>query len=105
MFKTVENVSKKINNGRTPDKVFYQLVEEVGELSKEVRTKYDPTSYKKEGVDGILGESCDILISLLDFLMLQGFKEEQIIETIVKKCNKWENKTKDIKNDKKDSNK
>lgn len=96
MFKVVENVSKKINNGRTPDKVFYQVVEEVGELSKEVRAKYDQNYYKKEGEDGILGESCDILISLLDFLILQGFTEQQVIETINKKCNKWNNKINNI---------
>lgn len=92
MYKIVEETSKSIQNGRTSKNVFLQVVEEVGELSKELRVKYDNTSYKQEGEDGILGESCDILVSLIDLLILEGYTEEEINQTVSKKCNKWKSK-------------
>lgn len=94
MYKIIEETSKSIKNEREPQNVFLQVLEEVGELSKELRVKYDTTSYKQEGKDGILGESCDILISLIDLLILEGYTEEDINKTVVKKCNKWKSKAK-----------
>lgn len=93
MFNLIETYSKEIQNGRTPMGVSFAIMEEVGELARELRVKYDDTCYKEEGKDGILGESCDILISLIDLLVLEGFTEEQILETIKEKCEKWKNKT------------
>lgn len=94
MYKIIEETSKSIKNEREPQNVFLQVIEEVGELSKELRVKYDSTSYKQEGEDGILGESCDILISLIDLLILEGYTEEDINRTVVKKCDKWKSKAK-----------
>lgn len=93
MFKTIAKISNMIQNDRHPQHVFLQVVEEIGELSKEIRTKYDKTSYKQEGVDGILGESCDILISLIDMLILEGYAEEDIMKTINNKLDKWKSKS------------
>lgn len=92
MFKTIKEVSNSINNGRKPQNVFYKVVEEVGELGQEIQTKYDPLAYKEKGKDGILGESCDILIALIDLLILEGYTEDEIKTTIINKCNKWKNK-------------
>lgn len=89
IFSKVENASDLVRNNRKSTDVFLQVVEEVGELSKELRTKYDTTSYKTEGEDGILGESCDILIALLDLIVLEGYTEEDVKDIIDKKLNKW----------------
>lgn len=87
IMKQVRDV--KINNGRTVPSVMLAITEECGELAKEVRIRYMADCYKKEGVDGILGEGCDIIISTLDLLFLEGYSEEQIKETISKKISKW----------------
>lgn len=94
IYSIISTFSKNIGIPRKPKDVFLQVVEEVGELGKEIRVKYDDNYYKKGDIDGILGESCDILIALIDILTLEGFTKEEIEETIIKKCMKWENNNK-----------
>ena len=89
IYSIISTFSKEIRTGRKPKDVFLQVVEEVGELGKEIRVKYDPNYYKKGDEDGILGESCDILIALIDILTIEGFSREEIEETVLKKCIKW----------------
>lgn len=89
IFEIIESYSKKVKTERHPKNVFLQVVEEVGELGKEIRVKYDDNYYKQGDVDGIIGESCDILISLLDLMVLEGLTKDEILETINKKCQKW----------------
>ena len=93
MFNLIKTYSKEIQNGRTPVGVSFAIMEEVGELARELRVKYDDSCYKEEGKDGILGETCDILVSLIDLLILEGYTEEQVINTIKNKCEKWKSKT------------
>lgn len=78
-----------IKNERTPMTIMMQLMSEVGELAEELRVKNDPSFYKEEGKDGILGEGCDILIALVDLLIQSGYKAEDIIETAKTKMDKW----------------
>lgn len=82
-----------IKNERTPMTVMMQLMSEVGELAEELRVKNDPSFYKSEGKDGILGEGCDILIALIDLLIQSGYKANDIITTSQVKLNKWWNKS------------
>lgn len=88
----VFDTSNKIDNGRTVQSIGYAVSEEVGELSKEIRVKYMPDCYKTGDKDGILGEACDILISTIDLMYVEGCSKEDIINTIVKKTNAWKNK-------------
>ena len=89
IFLIINEFSQKIKTIRKPKDVFLQVVEEVGELGKEIRVKYDPNYYKKGDEDGILGESCDIIIALIDILALEGFSKEEVEKTIIQKCIKW----------------
>lgn len=93
IYDIIKKTSNEVKNNRKPQDVFLQVVEEVGELSKEMRIKHDKGYYKKDaGPDGIIGEGCDILISLIDLLILEGYDEQCIIDNINKKCNKWKSK-------------
>lgn len=78
-----------IKTERTPMSVMMQLMSEVGELAEELRVKHDPSFYKEEGKDGILGEGCDVLIALIDLLIQSGYKAEDIISTTKTKMDKW----------------
>lgn len=75
-------------------KVLGHLVEEVGELSQEVVIKQGD-SYKKEGVDGILGEAVDVILCALDLIRVDNptITEEEITEVVVSKLLKWKNNT------------
>lgn len=89
--------SKNVKNKRKTPSVMLAVTEEVGELAKEVRVKYSNDCYKKGDVDGILGESCDILLSTVDILCLEGYTKEDIVNKIRLKISKWENLTKGVR--------
>ena len=65
-------------------------MEEVGELSTEVRVKYG-TSYKEGDKDGILGEGCDAILCILDLIYVDNpdISSEKIIEILKFKSSKW----------------
>lgn len=88
----IHKVSNEIDNGRTVPSIGYAVSEEVGELSKEIRVKYMPDCYKDGDKDGILGEACDIVISTIDLMYVEGYTKEDIINTIIKKTTAWKNK-------------
>lgn len=88
----IKNVSEKIKNNRHPKYIILKVFEEVGELAKEIKAKYDTNGYEKKGKDGILGEGCDSLITIIDLLLIEGYTKEDILKTIDKKCNKWNEK-------------
>ncbi|MGL5803192.1 MAG: hypothetical protein ACRCX7_11460 [Cetobacterium sp.] len=81
-----------IDNGRTVPSVMMAITEECGELAKEVRVKHMPDCYKKGDVDGILGEGCDIIISTIDLMLLEGYAESDIDKVINDKISKWKEK-------------
>lgn len=92
MIKIVKEYSDKIKNDRKPIEIALQVSSETGELMDEVRRSEVPGFYKKPGVDGVLGESCDVMIAVLDLLFKKGYTEDDINNTIKKKCEKWYNK-------------
>lgn len=87
IIKRIKDVN--IENGRTVPSVMMAISEECGELAREVRVKHMPDCYKEEGVDGILGEGCDVVISTIDLMLLEGYSEEQIEKMIDSKLSKW----------------
>lgn len=68
--------------------VFFSLSEEVGELATELAID-EGHSKKKRGEDGIRGEAADIILCALDIMYLDGCTEDQIIELIRAKNEKW----------------
>ena len=93
-------ISKSVNNGRSPLDVICSINEESGELSKEVRIKYGTIpSYKTPDEDGVFGESCDILLAVVDMIYLDNpnVTEDEILNKVKEKLSKWttcENKIK-----------
>lgn len=77
-----------------PDRSLHYIlssaVEEIGELSTEINIAQG-FSYKNPGVDGIIGEGVDVIISVLDIIYKAnpGITEDQLAEIASKKCKKW----------------
>lgn len=92
MIKTVFEIGDSINNGRSATSIALAVCSEAGELAEEVRKIHCADFYKVPGKDGILGEGCDVLISVIDLLNKEGYTEEQILETVRSKANEWRNK-------------
>ncbi|AUR85796.1 hypothetical protein NVP1081O_061 [Vibrio phage 1.081.O._10N.286.52.C2] len=93
MINTVLATSKRINNGRKPYDVLASATEELGELSTEVRVKYG-CSYKTPDVDGILGESVDGILCLIDMIYVDNpeITEADVMQVVRNKLAKWERK-------------
>ena len=103
-MKTLDLFEKvKIAGATLPDRsgasIMLSLVEEVGELSKEVSI-VEGMSYKKPDVDGVLGEAVDVLITVLDLIhtLVPDATEEEINSYAGKKIAKWVRKTNEALN-------
>lgn len=92
MFNIIKNISEEVKDGRTAVSIMLAVAEETGELATEVKAQYIPGTYKVTGVDGILGEGADVLITVLDLLIHEGYTEEQVLDTIRAKTTKWKTK-------------
>ncbi len=64
--------------------IMMQLMSEVGELTKAMRESND---------DGVLGEACDVLITLMDLVKQSGFSINDIERTTGRKLSKWIKRT------------
>lgn len=71
---------------------FAKLSEECGELAQELLISHDAPGFahKKQGADGILGESVDVLLVVLSIFFKSGGSREELTSLITKKCEKWE---------------
>lgn len=75
--------------------VLAQTVEEVGELSTEIAIDSGFRLNKESGPDGIIGEACDVMVTVLDIIYLakewESYSEfkEHISEILISKSNKW----------------
>lgn len=102
IIEIVKGYSEKIKNDRKPIEIALQVSSETGELMDEVRRSEVQGFYKKPGVDGVIGEGCDVMIAVLDLLFKKGYTERDITDTIKKKCEKWYNKMTSKQDDKKE---
>lgn len=93
MLNSIKRASDKVQNGRKIEHIFLGLAEEVGELGQEIRVKCDPTCYKQEGADSILGECSDVIIQVVDIALKAGHTVEEIEKSVSRKLGKWMSKT------------
>lgn len=86
-------LSSKIENSRDCKDILCSMSEELGELGKEVRVKYGP-SYKSGDVDGILGESVDVILCAVDMIYTDNpnITVHDINQVIRRKLCKWAEK-------------
>lgn len=94
--------SKKIKTSRTKYAVTCKAMEELGECAQEVLIE-SGESYKEPGKDGVIGEALDTIAALVDLIYLQNSEitEEELIEQITPKLEKWQKKTSDFMKTKK----
>ena len=103
LLSRILQTSKRIPFKRNEYVVLAHTMEEVGELAEEITISCG-TSYKKSGPDGVIGESIDAIICLVDMIYVHAQKngieitEEELIEIANKKLNKWEEKCKQYTN-------
>lgn len=90
IFDKIREVGLKINNGRSISDIFTYAVEEIGELATEVNIEQG-YSAKKPGKDGIVGESIDVIICLIDLIYTfnPGITIDDIESIVDKKLSKW----------------
>ena len=91
LWESVVTVSDRIHNQRTEQDVFNKLIEEVGELAIEISVLTGNT-YKKGGVDGVVGEAIDAINCLIDLIRVHKpeLTEVDLVDIAYRKQLKWE---------------
>lgn len=92
---TILEFSDKIKDGRTEADIMLSAMEEMGELSLEIKIN-NGLSYKTEGIDGIVGEAIDVINCMVDLILTHtgNITEEQLQVITENKCKKWLEKSK-----------
>jgi len=90
MIETVFKTSDEVTKSRNSFAILASLVSEVGELAEEVAIQQGHSG-KREGADGILGESIDIIVCALDMIRINfpEVTEDDIKIIAERKCDKW----------------
>lgn len=94
LISLVFSYSDKIVDNRTSYGVLSSLVSEVGELATEVSIQQHHIN-RSAGVDGIIGESIDVILCALDIIRINypDVAKEELINVLLdiaeKKCDKW----------------
>ena len=92
------DVSDRIPVDRDEYTILAHVMEEVGELAQEISISCGGKSYKQQGPDGIIGESIDAILCLVDMIYIHAEKngidisEEMLMAIARKKLDKWEEK-------------
>lgn len=75
---------------------FLKLSEECGELAQEILIARDASgfSHKQPGIDGILGESVDVLLVAFSIFFKAGGDVSTLEQLIAKKSSKWQKRQK-----------
>lgn len=83
MLDLVREYSNTIKNGRTTFNILNHLKGEVTELEEELNGA--------NGTDGVIGESVDVLLCVLDIICLEqpNITTDELNIIVLKKLNKW----------------
>lgn len=92
-LQTILECCREVKNNRNIGSILRSITSEVGELAEEVDIALG-TSYKEPDVDGIMGESVDIILGALDMIATHhpAVTSQQVFEIIFTKLDKWNNK-------------
>ena len=99
ILQLVREVSESVNDGRNLDAVMCSIAEETGELAAEVNIVSGRKPHKVAGVDGILGEAVDVIITALDMIYVESsnrlipITEEEITDVVKNKLFKLQVKS------------
>jgi len=91
LIKEIFEVAARVKRRSTVN-VGLKLMEEAGELAKEINI-LDGYINKPEGVDGVLGEAIDLIITAGDVIWNtygKSISEETIMAKLAEKLKKWE---------------
>lgn len=91
ILSTVFEQCRDVQAARSPVSIMLKVGEEVGELSTEVAVQAG-LSYKKAGSDGVLGESADVMIAIIDLVYKSGYSQKQLEDMMELKLGKWRDK-------------
>jgi len=90
IVKSASTLADATHGHRTIHDVLAHTVSELGETAEEVNIA-SGISYKKPGVDGVVGEAVDVMLCLLDLIHKYDptITKEQINALAEAKCQKW----------------
>ena len=90
-IRAILNACRRVSNSRSPHEVICSVVEEVGELSKEVNAAFGGNCYKSAGVDGVMGEIVDSVSALVDlaYVVEPDLTEARLFDLLLPKMAKW----------------
>lgn len=93
LFGAIRQTAEEIKDGRSCPYILASTMEEVGELAKEVAIEY-LDSGKTPDSDGIIGESVDAIICLVDMIATHcpNISEAELVEIANTKLAKWKNR-------------
>lgn len=97
IFEVITDVSVTKTDQRNPFAVMCKTTEEIGELATEIGVHMGYLDASKGGKDGIIGESADAIITIVDQVWLTSQRlgienpMDLLKELISKKCDKWKN--------------
>lgn len=76
----------------SPHEILARLIEEVGELAREVNARFGPKKKKREEESKELGdEIADVIFTLTCFANSQGIDLSEYLQRIIDKCYKRDN--------------
>lgn len=83
-------MSDEIGSKKSPIIRLAKLTEEVGEFATEVSIATG-NCHKEPGIDGVIGEGADVIITALDIVHRchPDLTQEQFMEVVNKKLAKW----------------
>lgn len=90
LVRMVSKVSAEIGK-RDRNAVFHSLVEEVGELATEISIE-NGTKKREPSLDGVIGETIDVLVVALDLLHLElgdKINSPEFLDRVQQKLDKW----------------
>jgi hypothetical protein len=97
LFDAVKAASRKVDHvhPRTRGDVIISALTELGECAEEVRIA-NGTSYKPQGVDGVVGEAIDTIACMIDLIHVENpeLTERELVEYALTKMKKWVKKEK-----------
>lgn len=89
LVETVFEYCAEIKNNRTILTAYKHAQGEMVELDSAICAEIQDVAIDE---DGILGEAVDVITCMLDIIWQAGYTKKEILETAIRKCDKWKYK-------------